>query len=218
MDVELAGMAIDPDAAYRDWFTRFEGHLGMIPDLLGVAVTLATPDTGVSRGGTRFDRPQVTGGGYHNEAPTVDVGPAADADALWADLVAYTVAVGGALEADTSIPVRRPGTPRAAKDTALIVVGSLVAHAQSIWERTAFHEFEETMFSRIRKLQRRHLPKWDGLPQHARDCLESCGGVRTVRAVYVDAENGSPRPVLVAKCTACGKTYTDANEAAGGTP
>lgn len=203
------------DVDLARWQRRFEFHLDLIPKLLGAQLTLGTVTPGVSRGGSRFDRPQVTGGGYYDQIPEIDQRTAADATYLWSLFADYVTAAAEWLGATASIPAHCPDTPRAAHDTALIVIGTLVDHAHLIHEHRELDDFETEMFAEIRRMQRRYLPQHAGVPQHARDCVESCGGVGTVRAVYVDAENGSPRPVLVAKCTACGQTYTDQNE---GTP
>lgn len=202
-------MTIVLDVDLARWQRRFEWHLDLIPKLLGAQITLGTVVVGVSRGGSRFDRPQVTGGGYYDQIPDIDQRTAADATYLWSLFADYTTAVGEWLGATTVIPSDCPDTARAAHDTALVIIGTLIDHAPAIHEHRQLDDFETEMFAEIRRMQRRYLPQHEGTPQHARDCLESCGGVRTVRAVYVDAENGSPVPVLVAKCTACGKTYSD---------
>lgn len=198
LDVELA-----------KWTRRFEWHLDLVPKLLGAQLTLAAPSVGVSRGGSQFDRPQITGGGYYDSTPTAstDQHAAADATYLWTLFAEYVTAVSAWLGAETRIPVNCPGSSLVAHDTALIIVGTLATHAAEVHEHRELDDYETEMFTEIRRMQRRYLPQHEGVQQHARDCLESCGGVRTVRAVYVDADNGSPRPVLVAKCTTCGHRY-----------
>lgn len=203
------------DIELSEWTRRFEWHLDLVPKLLGAQLTLATPSVGVSRGGSQFDRPQITGGGYYDSIPTsnTDAQAAADATYLWGLFAEYVTAVSAWLGAETRIPSKCPGSSLVAHDTALIIVGTLANHTTEIHGHRELDDYETEMFTEIRRMQRRYLPQHDGVRQHARDCLESCGGVRTVRAVYVDAENGSPRPVLVAKCTACGKTYTESEGA-----
>ena len=205
-------MAIDPDAAHREWARQVEYHLGLVPALLGATVTLAAPKIGVSRGGSRFDKPQITGGGFHDEAPVIDAGPAVDATYLWDMFAEYTTAVGAWLGAVTNVPTRCPNTPTAAHDTALLIVGTLIAHRDLIWEHRQLDAFEQALFAEIRRQQRRHLPKWDGLPQHARPCIgdgeyPGCGSERAVRVRWEDDPSGGPKPRQIAVCRVCGHVY-----------
>lgn len=206
IDIE---QAIDPEAAHRQWARQYEYHLGLIPKLLGAALALAAPHIPVSRGGSQFDRPQITGGGYYNTIPTGGAGEyaAGDATYLWSLLAEYASAVSEWLDAPTRIPGKCPGSSTAAHDAALLIVGTLITHAESVWAHRDLDAFEQEMFREIRRQQRRHLPEHDGLPQHARDCT-TCGEARAVRVAWVDGENDSPKPVQVGKCRVCGEVYS----------
>lgn len=201
------------DVERRSWVRRFEFHLDLIPKLLGALLELATPTVGVSRGGSRFDRPQITGGGFYDSIPTLPADQSAGVEAsyLWALFADYATAVSEWLNARTVIPTTCPNTPRAAHDTALVIVATLIRHAAEIHQHRELDEFEEEMFREIRRLQRRHLPDHDGVPQHARDC-RLCGAEKAVRAVCTDALDGSPDPVLIGRCRSCGQEYRNEGE------
>lgn len=206
--------AIDADAARHQWERQLEYHLGLVPKLLGAMLALAEPSVGVSRGGSQFDRPQITGGGYHNETPTahIDERAAGDAVYLWGLLAEYAEAVSAWMGAGTRIPVKCPGSSQVAHDTALLIVGTLIDHAAEIWEHRQLDAFEVEMFGEIRRQQYRYLPKHDGLPQHARACV-TCGSERAVRVRWVDGVDGSPKPRQVGVCRVCGQEYSSDGEA-----
>ncbi|GAA3948064.1 hypothetical protein [Microbacterium soli] len=212
-------MAIDPDAARRHWERRLEYHLGVVPKLLGAMLALAAPSVGVSRGGSQFDRPQITGGGYYDSTPTANVDDRAAADAvyLWSLLAEYAESVSEWLGAGTRIPGKCPGSSQAAHDTALLIVGVLIDHATEIWEHRVLEDFEQEMFREVRRQQYRYLPSWDGLPQHARDCLgdaeyPGCAAERRVRARWIDDPAGGLRPIQIVTCGACGYVYRSESE------
>lgn len=198
------------DVERRTWERRAEYHLALIPKLLGAALALSAPDIPVSRGGSQFDRPQITGGGYYDSVPIGGGGgvarAAGDATYLWTLLAEYASAVSAWLDAPTRIPSKCPGSSRSAHDAALVIVGTLIDHAALIWEHRQLDTFEQEMFGEIRQQQRRLLPQHDGVPQHARDCTV-CGEARAVRVVWVDGAGGSPKPVQIGQCRVCGKTY-----------
>ncbi len=207
------GMAMDPVTARIAWIRQMEYHLGLVPLLLRTAINLgavlSAPHIPVSRGGSQFDRPQITGGGYYDGSPTMLGGDARAADHatyLWELLAEYATAVSEWLGADTAIPQRCPNTAGGAHDAALLIVGTLLKYAAEVWQHRELEAFEQEMFSEIRRQQRRLIPQHDGMPQHARDCT-TCGEARAVRVVWVDGENGSPKPRQVAKCRVCGEHY-----------
>lgn len=208
------GMAMDPVTARIAWTRAMEYHLGLVPLLLRTAINLgavlSAPHIPVSRGGSQFDRPQITGGGYFDGSPTLLGGDARAADHatyLWELLAEYATAVSEWLGADTTIPQRCPNTAGGAHDAALLIVGTLLKHTAEVWQHRELETFEQEMFTEIRRQQRRLIPQHDGMPQHARDCT-TCGESRSVRVVWVDGENGSPKPRQVAKCRVCGEQYT----------
>lgn len=207
---------MDAVTARVAWTRALEYHLGLVPQLLrnsiGMAAVLGTPHIPVSRGGSQFDRPQITGGGYYDSIPTMgyagDARAGADGPYLWSLLADYAEAVSAWLGADTRIPHDCPKTATGAHDAALIIVGTLLTYAAEVWEHRELDSFEQEMFAEIRRQQRRYAPEHDGIPQHARDCT-TCGEQRAVRVVWVDGANGSPKPVQVGKCRVCGQQYTD---------
>lgn len=205
--------ALDPETARVRWTHQLEAHLGLIPGLLSTALSLdiaaATPHIPVSRGGSQFDRPQITGGGYYNSAPVMigsNPRAAGDATYLWSLLADYATAVSEWLGADTTIPSKCPSTPRGAYDAANVIVGTLLHAAGEVWEHRVLDSFEQDMFAEIRRQQRWLLPSHRGMPQHARDCT-TCGEPRSVWVTWVDGPNGSPKPVQVGKCKTCGQEY-----------
>lgn len=208
------GMAMDPVTARVAWTRQMEYHLGMIPQLLrtalGLAVVLGTPHIPVSRGGSQFDRPQITGGGYYDSAPTLlglgNERAAGDATYLWSLLADYAESVSEWLGADTRIPRDCPNTATGAYDASLLIVGTLLQHSAAVWEHRELDSFEREMFAEIRRQQRGYLPAHDGQPQHARTCL-TCGSERSVRVIWVDGLSGSPKPRQIGSCRVCGEKY-----------
>lgn len=203
-------LAIDPDAAHHEWARQIEYHLGLVPKLLGAALALSAPSIPVSRGGSQFDRPQITGGGYYDSIPTGggEAYAAGDATYLWSLLAEYAESVSEWLGAGTRIPAKCPATSRGAHDAALVIVGTLIDHAPLIWEHRQLDAFEQEMFAEIRRQQRRHLPAHEGVPQHARDCAV-CGSERSVRVRWADGLSGSPKPRQIGVCRVCNQEYTN---------
>lgn len=218
--------AIDPQAAYREWEHQYEWHLGLVPAVVEMLITLAAPTVGVSRGGSRFDRPQITGGGYYEDLDVSDAGtgPLADARDLWAMLHEYTTAVGEWIEPlrpSPGLPDALPATAAAARDTALVTVGWLIDHAARIEPLHELDEYRDQMFYTIRRLRRVH-----GIhrrPRQDRRRMCTTCGERAVVVDWVTPADGSPRPVKVGVCKSCGEQYTETespspDQADGGTP
>lgn len=206
-------MSMDPVTAHIAWTREVEYHLGLVPVLLRTAinlgVVLSAPHIPVSRGGSQFDRPQITGGGYYDAWPVMlggDARAADDATYLWELLADYATAVSEWLGADTTIPATCPNTASGAHDAALVIVGTLLKHSGEVWQHRQLDSFEQEMFREIRRQQRRFLPQHEGVPQHARPC-STCGEPRSVRVVWVDGLNGSLKPTQVGKCSNCGEVY-----------
>lgn len=206
--------AIHPEVTYRRWVDSFEHHLGQIPDVLSMLVTLGQPSIGVSRGGSQFDRLQVTGGNEHRDlSDVIDTAVTRDAEYLWGLLGGYAATVwdradatradAPALTADT---LASPGT---ARDVALLTVGWLITHATSIHTLTELEEDREELFRTVRRLKAVH-----GIHPHPR--LGMCGtcGRRQVEYDYTDLWDGTVAQVGV--CRSCGEQYTeDTNHADG---
>lgn len=211
---------VDSETARVAWTRQAEYHLGLIPQLLrttiGMAEVLGEPHVPVSRGGSQFDRPQITGGGYYDTVPVMghagDGRAAADGPYLWALLADYAESVSEWLGAGTRIPHVCPKTAASAHDAALVIVGTLLKHAPEVWAHRELEVFEGEMFREVRRMQRRYLPDDLGVPQHARTCTV-CGSERAVRVRWVDGVAGSPRPRQIGVCRVCGQEYT--SEGAG---
>lgn len=217
---------LDPDAAHRHWVAEFTWHLDLVPVLMDVLVDATLPPIPVGLG-SRFDKEQLTGGGYRDnmtildrfivgEHGLVDSRPAAnDADELWQWLTGYTTGVSTWLNHDIPVPYapdfpphmdRRPNAdPLTARGLALITVGWLIDRAARIEPLTELDAHREEMFALIRSLRGRY-----GVfnhPRRARPTLCTTCGERAVIVDWIDGENGSPKPVRGGKCTKCGEVY-----------
>ncbi|TLF33250.1 hypothetical protein [Microbacterium sp. 5K110] len=193
------------DHDYRRWVHQFEHHLGQIPDVLSMLVTLAQPTIGVSRGGSRFDRLQITGGNEHRDlGDTIDETLTRDAGYLWGLLTGYAAAVWERAE-DTrqNAPDLAGGaltSPSTAKDAALLTVGWLIHHAPTA-HTLALTEDERELFSTVRRLKAVH-----GIHPHPRPGMCDTCGRHKVTWDYVDTRGGGVARVGV--CRSCGETFT----------
>ena len=52
------------DRERRMWVHSFEWHLSVVPALMDALVEATLPRIPVSRGGSRFDKDKITGGGF----------------------------------------------------------------------------------------------------------------------------------------------------------
>jgi hypothetical protein len=223
-------MAIDPDAAHRQWVAAFTWHLDVTPALMDALVEMTLPQIPVSRGGSRFDRLQITGGGYMDTMQILDrfdvttdgvmvaKGAAADAQELWSWITGYTGACSAWLNQAVTAPwaadlppvaavSRLQGDPLTARAAALVTAGWLIDHADQIADITELEEHREEMFGLIRRLRGRY-----GVynhPRRARPALCTVCGERKVVVDWVDAGNGSPKPVQAAKCKTCGAVFRE---------
>ena len=212
--------AIDPDAAHRRWVHEFTWHLDIIPALMDALVEATLPRIPVSRGGSRFDKIQITGGGYFDNMGSLDhfdvegdgslvaKGAVADARELWSWTVQYTHAVEAWITPTRPAPVLTDNPnpdPLQARGEALVTAGWLIDHADRIADISELEQHREAMFSLIRRLRGQY-----GVFNHPRRPRpERCTvcGERKVTADWVSGEKGSPRPVQVAKCGTCGQVY-----------
>lgn len=215
-------LPLDPELAHRRWVREFEWHLDLVPPLMDAIVTETLPRVTVSRGGSRFDRPQITGGGYFDTVemmlPSLNVGgtsggvepsaAARDARALWGMVADYVRRVEPAIEPTrpapslTSAPNPDPLTARA---IALETIGWLIDHAAQV-EHLDDDDYRDGMFALIRQLRGRY-----GVFSHPRQPRRRCVlcGERAVSVVWVDAVNGSPKPVRAGRCSKCGQIYRE---------
>lgn len=225
--IELA-QAIDPDATHRRWVHEYTWHLDCVPSLMDALVEATLPKIPVSRGGSRFDRPQISGGGYFDtmqlldafdvttEGTMVQKGAVADARELWDWVTAYVGAVSAWLNQPVAPPLAAdlppvvPGSrpiadPLTARATALVTAGWLIDRADRIAEIGELEEHKTAMFTLIRHLRGRYAVY--NHPRRARPAGCTTCGERAVVIDWVDAGTGSPKPVMGGKCKTCGEIY-----------
>lgn len=219
-------MVVDTEALHRKWVQGFTWHLDLVPELMGKIVEETLPGIPVG-GGSRFDKDQITGGGFRDNMTIVDqfrigddgrllsTGPAADAEDLWRWLVSYTAAVEVWLNAAVPVPYgleyppvvgrRANPDPLTARGHALVTVGWLIDRADRIATITALEEHREAMFALIRRLRGRYGAV--GVVRRARPKVCQVCGERAVVVDWLDGLNGSPKPVQGGKCKNCGQEY-----------
>lgn len=221
-------LAIDPDAAHRRWVHEFTWHLDIVPALMDALVEATLPRIPVSRGGSRFDKDQITGGGYRDnmqlldqfdvtaEGAMVQKGAVEDARELWSWVVQYTRAVDAWITPGRPAPVladNPDADPLSARSVALVTAGWLIDNADLIAEVQELDGHRDEMFRLIRHLRGRY-----GVynhPRRARPVVCTTCGERSVVVDWVDAGNGSPRPVQGGKCRTCGQVYREESGSEG---
>lgn len=223
------------DAVHRRWVQEFTWHLDLVPVLMDVLVDATLPTIPVGLG-SRFDKEQLSGGGYRDNMQILDrlevvaagdtggrligQGAAAEASELWEWLTGYTTAVSSWLNHDVPVPyaipagdlppvnARRPNAdPLTARGLALITVGWLIDRADRIAELTELEGHREEMFRVIRHLRGRY-----GVfnhPRRARPALCNICGEPTVRTTWATSKDGRARSVEVKKCTTCGDEHRE---------
>lgn len=215
--------AIDPTAHADRWLRSFEHHLDLVPPVMDALVTATIPVAAVSRGGSRFDRPKITGNNDEDnmtaflrgvdvgaDGRIVGAGAAADAEVLWWWVVTFTRAVAANIKPTRPAPalVDRPDAdPLTARSVALTTVGWLIDHADQIQQLAVYESDIDEMFQEIRHLRGKY-----GVHDHPRRPRARCAtcGTLSVVVTWVDGPNGSPKPVRAGKCRTCGETYRDA--------
>lgn len=211
--------AIDPDATARRWRHEYEYHLDLLAPVMDAIIMMTLPTIPVSRGGSRFDKDQISGGGYFDNVPlqnvTVDgdgrfvaAGAAADATELWGMVVEYVDAVAAWLRDDTApnLEPKPNADPLTARALALTTAGWLIDHTDAVHTLTELEPYREHLFTLIRRLRGRYGVS--PTPRKPRARCTTCGQ-RAVAVTWVDGANGSPRPVQVGRCTRCGETYRE---------
>lgn len=208
-------MAIDPAAAHDLWVREHEWHLNLVPAIIDAIVEATLPKLPVSRGGSRFDKDQITGGGYFDAIPIDQFdytgggftyrGAAADARELWTELVEYLdAAVRVVEEPARPVPVvssRPDADPLTAKGIALVTVGWLIDHGDQIAEAPVLTREPTDLFALIRRLRGRYGVFSGPRRQKPETCLV-CGEPE-VRSHWVNGTSG-PRSVEVKRCRTCG--------------
>lgn len=209
-------MAIDPDAVRRRWVHEFTWTLDVVPPLMDALVEATLPRIPVSRGGSRFDKDQITGGGHYDNMQLLDQfdvtsdgvmvqkGAVQDARELWSWVVQYTRAVDAWIASERPAPVltdNPDSDPLSARSVALVTVGWLIDHADQIAEISELEEHREAMFQLIRHLRGRYGVFNTPRRQPPELCMV-CGE----HAVVTRWESGKvgPRSVEVKKCRTCG--------------
>lgn len=200
--------AIDPEAGYREWVRQYLWHIDQIPALLETVGALATPSIGVSRGGSRFDAVQITGGGYYDNVPIRDGGATADSEQLWTTVRHYLDAVRG--HGLATAPVLDPTFPAhvsTARREAYRVNAWLADRVEQIVDWADLGPLEDELFGLIRRMKGRYRGAGTARRARPRVC-ESCAEAAVV-VDWVDGANGSPKPVQVGVCRSCGATYSE---------
>ncbi|MFI8593764.1 hypothetical protein ACIGCK_04950 [Microbacterium sp. NPDC078428] len=214
MNDTLHMITVDEQAEidYRRWVDSWLYHLDQIPPLLETTMLLAAPRVGVSRGGSRFDRPQVTGGGYIDNIPITDTSTTVDADLLWATLHAYLHAVAtkaGNLpplaEHDRLWNTTTPTAPPDARARAIEATGWLADLVEHVVDWPELAPLEDELFALIRRMKGRYRSAGTARRARPRACA-TCGEVAVV-VDWVTPGNGSPKPVQVGVCRVCGQQY-----------
>jgi len=209
-------MAIDPDAAHDQWMREHEWHLELVPSILEALVESTLPQLPVSRGGSRFDRDQITGGGFYDTTPTVHFdydryagviaqGGAADARELWDELIDYYSAAVSVVAKPTRIPptvsIKPDADPLTARGEALITIGWLIDHGEQIAAAPTLAKEPEDLFVVIRHLRGRY-GVFNSPRRRKPETCTVCGEYQ-VRSVWVGSRIG-PRSVEVKRCRTCG--------------
>jgi len=212
------------EKAHREWVHAFEWHLSLVPQLLDVIIMETLPHIRA----TQLDKPRITGGGHIDNMTILDhldTTPdrrvvsrdntaAADAQTLWTWITGYTSAVTAWINHTIPVPyapILPPATeprvdrdPLLARSLALTTIGWLIDHAHLIEPIRELDEHRDAMFTLIRHLRGKYGVHNHPRRPRPRRCL-TCGN-RTVILDWATANNGSPKPVRVAKCRTCGET------------
>lgn len=190
---------------YRRWVASYSWHVDQLPLLIETTGTLALPSIGVSRGGSAFDRPQVTGGGYYDSVPIRDGGATADSRELWALLWRYLGEVRTHLPAAPTIAQVVPENADTARRTAYTVTAWLAENVEQISDLHEVAPVEDDLFALIRRLRGRYATAGTARRARPRTCT-TCGEAAVI-VDWVDGANGSPRPVQVGLCRQCGEVF-----------
>ena len=213
---------IDPNAAHDQWVREHEWHLAILPDLIDAIVDATLPEIPVG-GGSRFDKDQITGGGYLDNMRALDAytvsaggriigqGAAADARELWYELITYL----GAAAQVVSRPIRPVppvgntvnADPLTARGEALLAAGWLIDHGDRIAEAPVLDKEPTDLFTLIRHLRGRYgvFPH----PRRARLAICTVCGETTVRTWWATSRDGRARSVEVKTCSTCGDEHRE---------
>lgn len=213
---------IDPNAAHDQWVREHEWHLALLPDLVDVIVdeTLPTIPVGL---GSRFDKEQLTGGGYRDNMQLLDAfmvgnggrivgqGAAGDARELWTELLDYLDAASRVVDRPIR-PVPDVGRtinadPLTARGEALLTAGWLIDHGDQIAEAPVLATEPTELFRLIRHLRGRYgvFPH----PRRAPLALCTVCGNTTVRTWWATSADGRARSIEVRTCSTCGDEHRE---------
>ncbi|MFJ4038216.1 hypothetical protein ACIPVB_09015 [Microbacterium sp. NPDC090007] len=214
----MTGYEVDADEQaayeYQRWVTSYVWHTDQLPLLIETTSTLALPSIGVSRGGSAFDRPQVTGGGYYDSVPIRDGGATTDSRELWALMWRYLEQVHSHLPAAPTVDRDVPQDTGTARRAAYTVTAWLAENVEAISDLHDVAPVEDDLFALIRRLRGRYATAGTARRARPRTCT-TCSEAAVI-VDWIDGANGSPRPVQVGLCRSCGETFTeDINHANG---
>lgn len=207
---------IDPEAGYRAWVQQYLWHIDQIPLLIETAGILALPNIGVSRGGSQFDRPQITGGGYYDNVPIRDDNATATSHELWVALVAYLNAIRAHGLTATNLADEVPADPDVARRRAYDAIGWLADHVEQIVDWADLGPLEEELFEIVRRSRGRFGST--GTARRARPRLCTTCGEHAVIVDWIEGANGSPKPIQVGVCKSCNETYVGADTGSSESP
>lgn len=207
---------IDPDAVHDQWVREHEWHLELVPAIIDALVEATLPQIPVSRAGSRFDKEQITGGGFYDTTPAVHfdydthagvqpTGPAADAQELWLELVTYLDAAVQVVMTPTrrspAVGYRVNADPLTARGEALVTIGWLIDHGEQIAAAPVLAKEPEELFTLVRRLRGRY-GVFNSPRRRKPEACEVCGEYQ-VRSVWIASRTG-PRSVEVKRCSTCG--------------
>jgi hypothetical protein len=208
--VSLEHLTFSAEHAAREWHRSFEYHLDIVPPLMDAIVTATLPSIPVSRGGSRFDRVQITGDNAHRDVSDslVSTAPATqEARAFWWMVVDYAAAVADWIKPEKPAPDldEKPNAdPLLARGIALTTVGWLIDHAEQIRQVVELEPTMDDLFSEIRHLRGKY-----GVSPRPRRPLGRCPSCheRQVSIQWVTNPNGSLKPLRVGKCRSCSSEH-----------
>lgn len=216
-------LTLHPEAAHIEWARSFEWHLDQVPEIIDQLVTLTIP----ALHATDLNKSRITGGGYidnirldafdvTNNGNIIRVGAEADATTLWAWVTSYTHAATEWLnhnQPTQHTPDLPPDAahhkldpdPLSARANALLTIGWLIDHTDTLYEIPELEEHKTEMFTLIRQLRGRYGIHRTPRRRRPRTC-HTCGE-HAVTIDWITPTNGSPKPVKAAKCKTCGQEY-----------
>lgn len=200
-------MAIDPDAAYNEWVSRFLWHVDQLPAVVETTGTIALAARGL-RASQLSDR--ISGGGFYDNIPLVDGPESRNARAVWDALRGYLVVASSRLGLESpELPSGLPDDVELAREWAFAANAWLSDVVGEIRSWPDLDELEEQLFRLIRRARHR-------LDTHtARRTRPEICTLCSERGVLIDWIDGPDGQAILSKvCVVCRTNYTPAAPAA----